>query len=420
MRFRLTGTIGPVGAGSHASIYFAVPRQYYSWQFRWQAGCGIYNYPDRLYSSRPERYQVYTSCFTDESGVQYPQMSPYQGHVEFGEVGEIEIEISVDVEIIGTHEEWYRTTLRAATPFGEVTQVVSDNIPPMFPFPTFYFSCSGPSASIGAVQIEHRATRRDYADWNDLRDFYFSENVPVVSDGKLISTQYPDGIASNIEWTPLLHGPAILQALAGYPVWRWRWQRNAATTTAARHAAAVCERNGGDGIWEEQAAWSKAVIDQVPTGIAAWTTDDGHVWTVSTTHSIGQASGTLAIWGHTTGWRPGASPSGAMSMGENGWDPVAARLWPSNDVLIVWIDANYNLAATRCPYYVSTISRVTDARAWYRDDEMETVSVGFQALATGGIWNDDTGRLYLSYLDLDGVTQLITSDDGGETWAASE
>ncbi len=412
MRFRLTGTIGPVGANSHAGIYFAVPRQYYSWQFCWQAGCGIYNYPDRLYSSRPERYQVYTSCFTDESSVQYPQMSPYQGHVEFGEVGEIEIEISVDVEIIGTDDEYYRTTLRAATPFGEVTQVVSNKIPKMFPFPTFYFTCSGPSASIGAVQIEHRATRRDYADWNDLRDFYFDENVPVVSDGKLISTQYSDGTTSKLVWAPLLHGPAILQALAGYPVWRWRWQRNPATRYAVRHAVAVCERNGGDGIWEEQATWSKwgVALDQVPTGIAAWTTDDGHVWTVSTR---GQS---LAIWGPTTGWWPGFSPSGVMSVGENGWDPVATRLWPSNDVLIVWIDANYNLAATRCSYYVFP----TGGTAWYRDDGMETVSVGFQALATGGIWNDDTGRLYLSYLDLDGVTQLITSDDGGETWAASE
>ena len=427
MRFRLTGTIGPVGAGSHAGIYFAVPRQYYSWQFCWQVGCRIYNalrhpelcpYPDRLYSSRPERYRVYTSCFTDDSSVRYPQMSRYQEHVEFGEVGEIEIEISVDVEIIGTDDEYYRTTLRAATPFGEVTQVVSNKIPKMFPFPTFYFSCSGPSASIGAVQIEHRTTRRDYADWNDLRDFYFGRNVPVVSDGKLISTQYPDGIASNIVWAPLPHGPAILQALAGYPVWRWRWQRNAATTTAGRHAVAVCERNGGDGIWEEQATWSKWGVaeDQVPAGIAAWMTDDGHVWTVSTAYAIGRASGTLAIWGPTTGWRPGASPSGAMSMGENGWDPVATRLWPSNDVLIVWIDANYNLAAMRCPYYVS----MPGGTAWYRDDEMEPVSVGFQALATGGIWNDDTGRLYLSYLDFDGVTQLITSDDGGETWAASE
>lgn len=107
-------------------------------------------------------------------------------------------------------------------------------------------------------------------------------------------------------------------------------------------------------------------------------------------------------------------------MGENGWDPVATRLWPSNDALIVWIDANYNLAATRCPYYVSMPCRTGDSPAWYRDDEMETESVGFQALATGGIWNDDTGRLYLCYLDLDGVTQLITSDDGGETWAAGE
>lgn len=420
MRFRLTGTIGPVGAGSHAGIYFAVPDQYYSWQFRWQAGCDIYNYPDRLYyySSPEDVYQVYTSCFTDESGVQYPQMSPRQTHVELGEVGEIEIEISVDVEIIGTHEEWYRTTLRAATPFGEVTQVVSDNIPPMFPFPTFYFSCSGPSASIGAVQIEHRATRRDYADWNDLRDFYFREKAPVVSGGKLISTQYSDGTASNLEWTPLLHGPVILQALAGYPVWRWRWQRNAATTTFDRHAAAVCERNGGDGVWEEQAApWTIAAGQQTPTGLAAWMTDDGHAWTVSTLpYAGGAAAGTLQIFGPATGYPLGTSPLGAMSMGENGWDPVAARLWPSNDVLIVWIGANYYLAAKRCPYRVST----TTGAVSYVDDETETVSVGVQALATGGIWNDDTGRLYLSYLDLDGVTQLITSDDGGETWAAGE
>jgi hypothetical protein len=301
----------------------------------------------------------------------------------------------------------------------------------MFPLPTFCFHCEGPAAAIGAVQFECRGSLRDYADWTDLDDFSYPTGItPTVSGGLLtggcrgniynsesyIAPWYFTSPDWDLHWTPLLHGPAILQALPGYPVWRWRWQRNPAT----RYAVAVCERNGGDGVWEEQAEWSKAVFYQVPTGLAAWMTDDGHVWTVSTTHFIGRASGTLAIWGHTTGWRPGASPSGAMSVGENGWDPVATRLWPSNDALIVWIDAKYNLAATRCPYHVSMPRRTGDPAAWYRDDDMETVSVGFQALATGGIWNDDTGRLYLSYLDLDGVTQLITSDDGGETWAAAE
>lgn len=417
MRFKLTGTIGPVGAGSIAGIAFAVPGA----SFPWQAGVQIANYPSN--PSTAELPNALTSCFiTDGSTI-----DPSYTHTQAGAVAAASFEISAELALVGGV---FQTTLQAETPFGSVSRVIAASSPPLLPLPTFCFHCEGPAAAIGAVQFDCRGSLRDYADWTDLSDFSYPEGATVaVSGGLLTGTGltvigYGAGqyLASAfltspdlaLHWTPLLHGPAILQALAGYPVWRWRWQRNAAT----RYADAVCERNGGDGAWEEQAApWTIAAGQQTPTGLAAWMTDDGHAWTVSTLpYAGGAAAGTLQIFSPSTGYALGTSPLGAMSMGEQGWDPVAARLWPSNDVLIVWIDAHYNLAATRCPYRVSS----TTGAVSYVDDETETVSVGVQALATGGIWNDDTGRLYLSYLDLDGVMQLIISDDGGETWAASE